>query len=299
MRAQAVFRFAPSPTGYLHLGHALSAIVGFELAQRLSGRFLVRLEDTDRGRVREHFAEAILDDLAWLGLSWEEQVWRQSERLPIYACHRDRLRAMGLLYPCFATRAEIAAATHKTKPHLDPDGAPIYPGLWRDSTEAEIDAHVLAGKPFALRLDMAKALKIAATKQAAGHITMLQFTIDGSLQKTILNPARWGDVVIARKDTGTSYHLAGVIDDAASEISHVCRGKDLEAATDIHRLLQILLELPEPVYHHHDLVCDSHGRKLSKSTGSTALYKLRQDGWTAARVRKELGGFLQAYGLNS
>jgi len=206
---------------------------------------------------------------------------------------------MGLLYPCFATRAEIAAATRQAKPHPDPDGAPIYPGLWRNSTETEISAHVSAGKPFALRLDMAKALKTAAAKQATGRIAMTQFTIDGSAHETTLNPARWGDVVIARKDTGTSYHLAGVIDDAAQKVSHVCRGKDLEAATDIHRLLQILLDLPEPVYHHHDLVYDGHGQKLSKSSGSTALHKLRQDGWTAAGIRKKLDGFLQAYHFSS
>ncbi len=299
MRSEAIFRFAPSPTGYLHLGHALSAIIGFELAQRFGGRFLVRIEDTDTGRTREHFVEAIFEDLSWLGLSWEEPVWRQSERLDLYAGYRDRLHEMGLLYPCFATRAEISAAARNLKPQFDPDGALVYPGLCRHLSAAEMSRKLAAGTPYALRLDMQKACKVAARKQPSGHVRMLQFAIDGVAREVDLKPARWGDVVIARKDTGTSYHLAAVIDDAAQGVSHVCRGQDLEASTDIHRLLQILLNLPEPIYHHHSLVCDRQGRKLSKSSGDTALYQLRQDGWTPARVRKELSCFLEAYGVTS
>ncbi|MEO1608177.1 MAG: tRNA glutamyl-Q(34) synthetase GluQRS [Pseudomonadota bacterium] len=298
MCTQAVFRFAPSPTGYLHLGHALSAIIGFELAQRLSGRFLVRIEDTDNSRTRQHFVDAILEDLAWLGLEWEEPVWRQSERLDIYAEHRDRLRDVGLLYPCFATRAEIAAATRNTQLPSDPDGAPVYPGLCRGLSAYEISRRMAQDLPYALRLDMAKAIDVAKQKQHANQITLMQFAFDGNRRKMKLDPARWGDVIIARKDTGTSYHLAGVVDDAAQGVSHVCRGQDLEAVTDIHRLLQILLDLPAPVYHHHALVRDADGRKLSKSSGDTALYQLRRDGWTAAGVRQYLRGILNSYGIN-
>lgn len=297
MRRQAVFRFAPSPTGYLHLGHALSAIVGFELARRFAGRFLVRIEDIDSSRTRQRYVDAILEDLAWLGLEWEEPVWRQSTRLGIYAGYRDRLDDMGLLYPCFATRAEIAAATDYGQLRTTPDGAALYPGLCRGLSAAEIGRRLSAGTPYALRLNMAKAIDLAKQKQRRDRITLVKFALDDSRTEVELNPARWGDFIVARKDTGTSYHLAGVVDDAAQGVSHVCRGQDLEASSDMHRLLQILLDLPEPVYHHHALVCDAGGRKLSKSAGDIALSRLRKAGWTPQCVRNNLQGILSAYGI--
>ncbi len=289
------FRFAPSPTGYLHIGHALSAMIGFELARKFNARFVVRIEDTDVGRCRPQFVDAIFDDLAWLGLEWEKPVWCQSERLDIYADYQERLRQQGLLYPCFATRSEITAALSETAFRRDPEGAPVYPGLHKRLTDDDVARRIAAGEPMALRLDMAKALALAVQKLPARRLTLQTFACDGSITSRTLDPARWGDVVIARKDTGTSYHLAGVIDDAAQGITHVCRGRDLEAASDIHRLLQVLLDLPEPIYHHHPLVLDARGRKLSKSAGDTALHGLRRAGWTASDVRKHLRGRLAPY----
>lgn len=290
------FRFAPSPTGYLHIGHALSAIVGYELARRYNARFLVRIEDTDVGRARRDFVDAILQDLAWLGLDWEQPVLLQSQRLDVYRAEQDKLTAMGLLYPCFATRKEIAAAT-AGKHRFDPDGAPVYPGLYKSLDAATAQTRIAAGDAFALRLDMDKAVATAQTKLAdsGGRLGYVGFQPTGGEHFVAIDPRRWGDVVIARKDTGTSYHLAGVIDDARQGVTHVARGKDLEAATDIHRLLQVLLDLPAPVYHHHDLVLDEDGRKLSKSAGDTSLRSLRERGWTPADIRRQLQDILRHY----
>jgi len=295
MHAKPTFRFAPSPTGLLHIGHALSAIIGYDWAKRLGGRFIVRIEDTDVGRARPQFINAILDDLAWLGLSWQEPVRRQSEHLDVYAAHQRRLQEAGLLYPCFATRSEIAEAARTSPAAVDPDGALIYPGLHKNLDPVEIDQRIKRGEAYALRLDMARAITAATVKLGGRPLTMTCFSIDGSTQDVTLDPNRWGDVVIARKDTGTSYHLAGVIDDADQGVTHVCRGQDLAAASDIHRLLQVLLGLPQPLYHHHDLVLDEAGRKLSKSAGDTALSQLRGSGWTSLRVRQRLEPFLAAY----
>lgn len=290
------FRFAPSPTGYLHIGHALSAIIGHQLARRYNGRFLVRIEDTDTGRARQNFVDAILEDLAWLGLDWEEPVVLQSRRLDLYRAHQDNLVATGLLYPCFATRKEIAAASCKEGP-FDPDGAPIYPGLYKSLDASAAQARIASGEAYALRLDMDRAIatardKLSGSRDRLGYVA---FAPDGAEHYVDIEPSRWGDVVIVRKDTGTSYHLAGVIDDAQQGVTHVARGKDLEAATDIHRLLQVLLDLPAPIYHHHDLVLDEHGRKLSKSAGDTSLRVLREQGWSGAGVRRKLEGFLHDY----
>ena len=295
MHAKPTFRFAPSPTGYLHIGHALSAVIGYDWARRLGGRFIVRIEDTDVGRARPQFIDAILDDLAWLGLTWEVPVWRQSERLDIYAGHQLRLQRAGLLYPCFATRSEIAQAARSNPSAIDPDGAPLYPGLHKHLDPTEISHRINRGDAYALRLDVDKAIAVASAKPGGLPLTMACFSIDGSTKTVTLDPKRWGDVVIARKDTGTSYHLAGVIDDAEQGVTHVCRGRDLAAASDIHRLLQVLLDLPPPLYHHHDLILDEAGRKLSKSAGDTALSQLRQSGWTSSQVRCRLEPFLAAY----
>ncbi len=280
------FRFAPSPNGRLHLGHALSALIGFEMARCLGGRFLVRIEDIDTVRCPPHLTRAALEDLAWLGLEWEQPVLRQSAHFDRYRAAADRLAGMGLLYPCFATRGEIAAAADPDA--SDPDGAPLYPGLWRGATPARVAERMSAGAPFALRLDMARAMALLARRQAAP----LTFTSRDEVGRTHIaaaRPERWGDVVLARKDTPTSYHLAVVVDDAHQGITHVTRGLDLLTATDVHRLLQELLGLPEPVYHHHRLLTDDTGRKLAKSARDTSLASLREDGWSPADVRRRVG----------
>ncbi len=284
--AQAVFRFAPSPNGALHLGHAMSALVGFDMARAWQGRFLVRIEDIDTVRCRREWGDAALADLAWLGISWEDPVMRQSEHFEAYRQAAARLRSLGVIYPCFATRADIAAAA--VPGAVDPDGAPLYPGLWRDAGPDRVAAALRRGAAAAWRLDMGRALDIAATKTAAG----LTFTaFDEAFGECVVRaqPERWGDVVLVRKDTPTSYHLAVVVDDARQGVTHVTRGLDLLAATDLHRLLQVLLGLPEPRYHHHRLITDMGGRKLAKSTGSRSLAAMREGGATPALIRNQLG----------
>ncbi len=280
-------RFAPSPTGRLHLGHALSALANQRLARQLGGRLLIRIEDTDLARCRPEFTEAILDDLAWLEIQSDGPILHQSEHLPVYRAAAAQLSSMGLLYPCFATRREILAAAIPGQ--IDPDGAPIYPGLHRGLAEGEIAARTAAGMPFALRLDMARAIDRA--RDISNGAPLKYVELDGNLVPTLVevDPSRWGDVVIQRKETSASYHLAVVVDDARQGITHVVRGADLLAATDIHRLLQVLLGLPAPLYHHHRLLVDETGRKLSKRDGATGLAALRQRGLTAADVRRIVG----------
>jgi glutamyl-Q tRNA(Asp) synthetase len=281
-----VFRFAPSPNGELHLGHALSALVGWEAAKAANGRFLLRIEDIDTGRTRPEYVAGIFADLRWLGLAWEEPVLFQSTRFAAYAEAARKLEAMGLLYPCFGTRAEIEAAASGA---TDPDGAPIYPGLWRGRTDADIAARKAAGEPFALRLDVGKALAVARIRLAGRPLTFTELSEDGRPQIIAADPALWGDAVIVRKDTPSSYHLAVVVDDAWQGVTHVTRGRDLYAATHLHRLLQVLLDLPEPIYRHHRLITDTQGRKLAKSARDTSLRCLREAGTTAAEVRRRVG----------
>ena len=282
--ARPVLRFAPSPNGPLHLGHALSALTTWDTAQQLGGRFLLRIEDIDTVRCLPRFIDQALDDLAWLGLVWEEPVLRQSEHFPVYRDAARRLRDLGLLYPCFATRAEIAAAATGA---VDPDGAPLYPGLWRGADPAAVRDRLASGKVCAWRLDMAKA--VAMTGQLAPlPLTWAALRDNGTVETIEARPERWGDAVIVRKDTPTSYHLSVVVDDARQGITHVTRGLDLLHATDLHRLLQVLLDLPEPVYAHHPLVLGPDGRKLSKSEGAPALAVLRAHGETPDGVRRRL-----------
>ena len=280
-----VFRFAPSPNGELHLGHAFSALIGYERACAAGGRFLVRIEDIDKGRARARYIAGILADLAWLGVAWEEPVVFQSRRLPAYRAQSERLERMGLLYPCFATRAEIAAASRGR----DPDGGPLYLGLYRGRAPAEIARRRAAGEPCALRLDMAAAIGTAAVKLASSPLRFVELDEEGKPQMIEARPERWGDVVIVRKDTPASYHLAVVVDDAWQGVSHVTRGRDLYAATDLHRLLQVLLDLPAPVYHHHRLITDAAGRKLAKSARDTSLRSLREGGVTPMDIRRLIG----------
>ena len=289
----AVLRFAPSPNGCLHLGHALSALVGYRWARRLGGRFLVRIEDIDIVRCKPAFIAAALEDLAWLGIRWEEPVRRQSEHFDDYARMADQLRAAQLLYPCFATRAEIERAAMAVPGAVDPEGAPLYPGLYRGYPSHLAERRKLANEPCALRLDMAKALALATERLAGAPLTFHEIDDNGRVETVACRPERWGDVVIVRKDTPTSYHLSVVVDDALQGITHIVRGRDLYDATDLHRLLQVLLQVPGwrtgPLYHHHRLITDELGRKLAKSAGDTSLKSLRLQGWSAAEVCQLVG----------
>lgn len=284
-----VFRFAPSPNGYLHIGHALSALLNDEEARRTGGRFLLRIEDIDVTRCRPEYEAAILEDLAWLGISWERPVRRQSENFDVYSAALEKLRAMDLLYPTFESRAEIVRRVQEREAEgvwpRDPDGAPVYPGCRNDLSEAEQQRLMASGVPYALRLDMAKAMTRAGalqwTEQGEGP--------DGESGVVSARPQAWGDVVLARKEIPTSYHLSVVIDDALQGVTHVIRGQDLFHATSVHRLLQTLLGLPVPVYRHHRLLRDDAERKLSKSTGAPSLRDLRVSGATPESIRRQLG----------
>ncbi|MCK9908659.1 tRNA glutamyl-Q(34) synthetase GluQRS [Microbacteriaceae bacterium K1510] len=284
-----VFRFAPSPNGYLHLGHALSALLNADMARKAGGRLLLRIEDIDATRCRPEYEQAIYEDLGWLGIDWEKPVHRQSEHFDDYRAALAKLEAQGLVYPSFESRAEIAAMVAardaRSLGPRDPDGAPLYPGAAKTMSPDERARRLASGAPYALRLDMAAALA------HAGALTW-QETGAGPAGETgtiAADPAAWGDVVLARKDTPTSYHLAVVTDDAAQGITDVVRGQDLFHATALHRLLQALLGLPAPRYHHHRLLLDADGRKLSKSTQATGLRELRAQGLTAAGIRQLVG----------
>ncbi|WP_375456186.1 glutamate--tRNA ligase family protein [uncultured Methylobacterium sp.] len=343
----AVFRFAPSPNGRLHLGHAYSALLNADLAARAGGRLLLRIEDIDPVRSRPERVEAILSDLAWLGLTFETPIRHQSRHMPDYRAALDRLVARGLAYPCFCTRGDIRAAT--VGAFCDPDGAPLYPGTCR-GLDAGTAASRATREPHGWRLDMARALRHApgphrystlrkeprsadlpppsagkggprvsegrergatgpyASPPSPDLARRLPFPAEGGGNRPCRNaqvqdtefpatdgadvaadPARWGDAVIARRDVPTSYHLAVVVDDGAQGITHVVRGRDLEAATDLHVLLQALLGLPTPCYHHHALILGPDGEKLAKSKGSETLADLRVGGATAETIRARLG----------
>lgn len=289
MTPRPVLRFAPSPNGELHLGHALSALTGYDMARRLGGRFLLRIEDIDITRCREEYVTQLLEDLAWLGLTWEEPVLRQSQRFAVYSRASDVLLKLGLLYPCFATRSEIAEATAHAPPLLDPDGAPLYPGLHKNLPKQESAARLARGEPFALRIDMERALTALEGISGQRRVTFTEIDADGNAERIEMDPAIWGDAVIVRKDVAASYHLAVTIDDARQRVTHVTRGRDLYEATALHRLLQTLLGLPEPVYHHHRLLTDADGRKLSKSARDTSLRALRESGVDALQIRQRVG----------
>lgn len=256
-------RFAPSPTGELHLGHAYSAALAQDAARRAGGSFRIRIDDIDGSRSREEFVAAALADLAWLGIDWDGAPVRQSQHLGDYAAALDNLRRRGLVYPCFCTRADIAASL--AAPH-GPAGA-IYPGTCRGLNPAAV-AERLAVDAHCWRLDMRRAAALAGS---------LRWEEEGRGAR-IADPAAHGDVVLARKDAPASYHLANAIDDAAMGVTHVIRGADLIAATDVHRLLQALLGLPTPIYRHHPLVCGADGRRLAKRDAAASLAGLRATG---------------------
>ena len=279
--SKPVLRFAPSPNGRLHLGHAYSALYTWNAARLLGGTALLRIEDIDAERSKPEFAQAILDDLEWLGLDWPEPVMLQSDRLDIYAEAGNHLRAQGLLYPCFCTRAELTIDATG----VDPDGATLYPGTCRHMDRGAQIERLERGDPVQFRLDVEKAMDRVGT---------LTFSAVGPLitdrpQVRYARPERWGDVVLQRKGMPTSYHLSVVVDDAAQGITHVTRGRDMEAATDIHALLQLLLGLPSPIYNFHKLILDDDGRKLAKSKGSESLADLREKGWAPEDVRRAVG----------
>ena len=281
MPFQPVLRFAPSPNGLLHLGHAFSALYTWRAAAQLDGIALLRIEDTDIERCKPEFAEAIFADLHWLGLAWPEPVWHQSTRFPIYAAAAEQLAAMGLLYPCFCSRSEVAA--HATD--VDPDGAPLYAGTCRHLSAADIATRLERGDPLQYRFDLHRALAMTGPLT----VTIVGPTALDRPQIRYIRPERWGDVVLQRKGTPTSYHLSVVVDDAAQGVTHVTRGRDMEASTDIHVLLQFLLGLPSPIYNFHKLLLDEDGKKLSKSKGSPSLRDLRNAGRTPEDIRHELG----------
>lgn len=277
--ASVVTRFAPSPTGRLHLGHAYSALLNARFTEQHGGRFLLRIEDIDGTRCRPELIEGIFKDLDWLGLSWETPVRRQSEHMVDYSAALDRLSAMGLLYPCFCTRKDIAAEVARSgaAPH-GPDG-PLYPGLCKHLPEDERQARIRSGAAYALRLHTDRAL--TQTGPLVWH--------DAETGEVQADPLGLGDVVLARKETPTSYHLAVTVDDALQGITHIIRGQDLFHATHIHRLLQALLGLPTPAYHHHRLLKDETGQRLAKRAGSPSLADLRAQGWTRQDVLRRLG----------
>lgn len=267
----AVTRFAPSPTGQLHLGHAYSALLAHDFARAEGGTFLLRIEDIDPGRTRGEFVDGIFEDLLWLGLEWDGELLYQSERLPLYAEALDRLKAEGLVYPCICTRAEIAAeiAASASAPQ-GPDG-PVYPGTCRGAGDTS--------KPHCWRLDVGKALARTGPLYWLDEHTEVQ-----------AEPERFGDVVLARKDAPASYHLAVTLDDAAQGVTDIVRGRDLYAATDVHRLLQALLDLPTPIYHHHELIVDSAGERLAKRHDAPTLASLREAGMDPAALVEGMRG---------
>ncbi|MBD8892124.1 tRNA glutamyl-Q(34) synthetase GluQRS [Roseibium litorale] len=295
-----VFRFAPSPNGHLHLGHALSALLNARAARATGGRFLVRIEDIDQTRCTPQLEAEMLEDLDWLGLPYERPVFRQSEHFADYADALASLEARGLVYRGYLTRAEIkrhVAAEEQAGRSWprDPDGAPLYPRDRDVLPPEELVDRAASQAPYAVRLDMAKALAVAG-KDLIWREYPSELAADGGLtanwdEPEIISadPAAWGDVVLARKDTPTSYHLSVVIDDERQGITDVLRGRDLYAATSVHRLLQRLLELPEPKYRHHRLILGEDGRKLSKSGKDTSLRELRERGWTVPSLLTAIG----------
>ena len=283
-----ILRFAPSPNGLLHLGHALLAILNHDMAQDMNGRFLLRIEDIDLARSTPEYEDAIYRDLRWLGLSWEEPARRQSEHFETYREALGRLMDMGLVYPAFMTRGEVKAkvadseASGTTWPR-DPDGSPLYPDHDRYLSDTERKTLIESGIRYSWRLDMDKALA-----RVSDALTWREIS-DGAEKLVPADPAAWGDVVLSRSDAPSSYHLSVAVDDAAQGITHVVRGMDLYHATSVHRLLQELLGLPQPIYHHHRLILGTDGRKLSKSEGSTGLAALRDAGLGPLDIRRLLG----------
>jgi glutamyl-Q tRNA(Asp) synthetase len=289
--ARRVFRFAPSPNGYLHRGHAFSAVLNQRAADATEGRFLLRIEDIDVTRARPEFDAAIYEDLGWMGLQWEQPVLRQNERFDAYRQALAELERLDLLYPSFMTRGEIRARVAEAEAAgqqwlRDPDGAPLYPGGERAWSVEKRRAEMKGGKPYALRLDMAGALEAGATLSWS---EVDPFRLDDAGVSNTADPAAWGDVVLARRELPASYHLCVVVDDAFQGVTDVVRGLDLQPSTSVHRLLQALLGLPEPRYFHHRLILDETGAKLAKSRGSETIRARREAGESPEELIAGLG----------
>lgn len=288
-----VFRFAPSPNGALHLGHAYSALLNARLAQETGGRLLLRIEDIDTTRCTRAFEEGVRENLAWLGVTWEEPVRRQSQHFDDYAAALDALVGAGLAYPSFMSRGEARAIIAEAQADgrdwpRDPDGAPLAPTVERNLSDAERRRRIADGEPYAWRLNVEAAM---AHPGAGGRIFWQEDGAgpDGETGRIGADPSAWGDVVLARKEVPTSYHLAVTVDDALQGVTHVVRGRDLYFATAVQRLLQELLGLPQPVYRHHDLISGVDGRKLSKSRQDTSLASLREAGLTPLDIARMVG----------
>ena len=275
--APVVTRFAPSPTGYLHLGHVRSALEGWRAARSAGGRFLLRLEDIDQGRCREEFAAAILDDLAWIGLAWDGPVRRQSEHFDDYRRALNRLATLGVIYPCFCTRRAIQAEIARAGGAPQGEAGPLYPGTCRRLSSTEREEKQDSGLDYALRLDLARALTLTGP---------LEWVEEGAGEprRVPADPAALGDVVLARKETPASYHLAVTVDDAIQGVTLVTRGNDLAPSTHIHRLLQALLGLPTPRYRHHALLTDATGRRLAKRNRALTIQAMRASGMTPVEI---------------
>ncbi len=289
--SQPVFRFAPSPNGQLHLGHAYSALLNFDMARRAGGQLLLRIEDIDTTRCTPSLEEQMLDELHWLGIEWEDAPRRQSEHFGEYQKALDQLEERDLLYPAFMSRGEIKRyIAENSDPNTlwpkDPDGAPLYPDIDRGRDKPERLGLIASGRPYALRLDMKAALKAIGKRLAFEE---LGGGPQGEVGKVVCDPSLWGDVILGRKELPTSYHLSVVLDDALQNITHIVRGRDLFYATFVHRLLQELLGLRAPIYHHHDLILSDDGRKLSKSADDTSLRSLRNSGRTPDDIRHMVG----------
>ncbi|OQM75469.1 tRNA glutamyl-Q(34) synthetase GluQRS [Manganibacter manganicus] len=282
------FRFAPSPNGELHLGHAHSVLLNRKLADAFAGRMLLRMEDIDTTRCTPAFKTGILRDLAWLGVAWEGKVRRQSEHFGNYEAVLHRLIDEELVYPAFMSRGEIRAFIAESGGGgrdwpRDPDGVPLYPRADKTLSTQERKRRIAHGLPFAWRLDVD-----AAMQRIAAPLTWLEYDDEAlsGTHRVEARPQDWGDVIVARREIPTSYHLAVVVDDALQQITHVVRGSDLYSATAVQRVLQKLLGLPEPAYFHHRLILDAEGRKLSKSAGDTGIAALRNAGVTPETVRR-------------
>ncbi|WP_298428030.1 tRNA glutamyl-Q(34) synthetase GluQRS [Rhodoblastus sp.] len=284
-----IFRFAPSPNGYLHLGHAFSALLNFRWAKMAGGKFLLRIEDIDPERSRRPFEAALIEDLRWLGVDWDETPRRQSDHLAEYRQALEGLTQRGLAYPCFCSRGDIGqiCATEVNWPR-DPDGAFLYPGTCRALSPAERTERVAAGARWSLRLDMAKALS-----QFAQPLTYNEYHEGETGRIVVAQPELWGDALIGRRDVPASYHIACTLDDDAQGVTDVARGVDLEPVTGLHRLLQALLGLRTPRYRHHRLVLDGEGRKLSKSKAAQSLRDLRDGGVAAETIRADLSRLMK------
>lgn len=286
-----VYRFAPSPNGLLHLGHAYSALLNYDMASAGGGRFLLRIEDIDTARCTPQFERGIYDDLEWLGIEWEMPVRRQSEHFNDYRTALDELIDARLVYAAFMSRGEIRERIASSPdggrswPH-DPDGVPLYPQTDRNIGELEARRRIESGKPFAWRLNMAKAMEVIGSQVKWQETGMGPNGESGVIS---MDPAIWGDVVLARKDVPTSYHLSVVVDDALQAVTHVVRGRDMFHATAVHRLLQEFFGMAVPEYHHHDLILGSDGRKMSKSGAGTSIASLRQAGFTLHDIRRKVG----------